>query len=258
MRLGGLALCRLADRLSAERRRKFAGRIAEKDLFRSALAANEPPFNVLHVFGSGGVGKTTLLRGFAGICEEAGVPVSYVDARDVEPSPDSFSGVVWSALGLADQDSPFEALESQRGLRVVLVDTYEMLAPLGTWMREVILPRLPVRLLLVLAGREAPDPSWRVDPGWPRLVRPLRLQDLSREESQAYLAGREVPADPREGILTFTRGHPLAVAIEDSTVPRTNASNELRSYPQNSLSSPPGVSEARFSLAPGNGTAARS
>jgi hypothetical protein len=43
----------LADRLSAERRRKFAGRTAEKDLFSSALS-NEPPFNVLYVFGSGG------------------------------------------------------------------------------------------------------------------------------------------------------------------------------------------------------------
>src|SRR5215211_7521705 len=102
----------LAARLSAERRRKFVGRAAERDLFRSALAADEPPFNVLYVFGSGGVGKTTLLREFAGICREADVPVSYLDARNLEPSPESFTGAVWSALGLAERDSPFEALES--------------------------------------------------------------------------------------------------------------------------------------------------
>jgi hypothetical protein len=203
----------LADRLSAERRRKFVGRTAEKDLFGSALSAGEPPFNVLYVFGSGGVGKTTLLREFANMCEEAGVPASYVDARNVEPSPDSFAGAVWSALGLAEQDSPFEALASLRDLRVVLVDTYETLAPLNAWMRDVFLPRLPERLLLVLAGRNAPDPSWRVDPGWQRLVRPLHLQNLSREESQAYLTGREVPADQHEGILGFTHGHPLALSL---------------------------------------------
>ena len=106
---------------SPERRRKFVGRTAENDLFRSALSAGEPPFDVLYVFGSGGVGKTTLLREFAGICEEVGVPASYVDARNVELSTDSFAGAVWSALGLAEQDSPFEALASQRDLRVVRV-----------------------------------------------------------------------------------------------------------------------------------------
>jgi hypothetical protein len=201
----------LADRLSAERRRKFVGRVAERDLFRSALAAGDPPFNVLYVFGSGGVGKTTLLREFASICKEADVPASYLDARNLEPSADSFMGAVWSALGLAEQDSPFEALGSE--LRVVLVDTYETLAPLGAWMSEVFLPRLPGNLLLVLASRSAPEPSWRIDPGWQRLVRPLHLQNLSREESQTYLLRREVPPDQHEDILDFTHGHPLALSL---------------------------------------------
>jgi hypothetical protein len=201
----------LADRLSAERRRKFVGRVAERDLFRSALAADDPPFNVLYVFGSGGVGKTTLLREFASICEEVGVPASYLDARNLEPSPDSFMGAMWSALGLAERDSPFEALGSE--LRVVLVDTYETLAPLGAWMSEVFLPQLPSNLLLVLASRSAPEPSWRIDPGWQRLVRTLHLQNLSRDESQTYLLRREVPPDQHKEILDFTHGHPLALSL---------------------------------------------
>jgi hypothetical protein len=201
----------LADRLSAERRRKFVGRVAERDLFRSALAADDPPFNVLYVFGSGGVGKTTLLREFAGICKEAGVPASYLDARNLEPSPDSFMGAVWSALGLAEQDSPFEALGSE--LRVVLVDTYETLAPLAAWMSEAFLPQLPGNVLLVLASRNAPEPSWRIDPGWQRIVRPLHLQNLSREESQTYLLKREVPPGQHKDILDFTHGHPLALSL---------------------------------------------
>jgi hypothetical protein len=203
----------LADRLSAERRRKFVGRVAERDLFRSALAADELPFNVVYLFGPGGVGKTTLMREFASICGEAGIPASYVDARHIEPSPDSFMGAVWSEMGLAEQDSPFEALASPSERRVVMVDTYENLAPLGAWMSEVFLPRLPGNLLLVLAGRNPPEPGWRMDPGWQRIVHPLRLQSLSREESQTYLLKREVPPDQHEGIMDFTHGHPLALSL---------------------------------------------
>ena len=192
----------LAESLSAERHRKFVGRVAEGDLFRSALAADEPPFNVLYVFGSGGVGKTTLLREFANICKEADVQASYVDARNLEPSPDSFMGALCSALGLAERDSPFESLASRSKLQVVMVDTYESLAPLGAWMSEVFLPQLPGSLLLVLA-----------DPGWQRLIRPLHLRNLSREESQTYLLRREVPPDQHKDILDFTHGHPLAPSL---------------------------------------------
>jgi Cdc6-like AAA superfamily ATPase len=67
----------LANRLNAERHRRFVGRTAELDIFRSALAADELPFNVLYVFGPGGVGKTTLLREFVNACNEADIPASY-------------------------------------------------------------------------------------------------------------------------------------------------------------------------------------
>jgi nickel/cobalt transporter (NicO) family protein len=46
------------------------------------------------------------------------------------------------------------------------------------------------------------------------------------------------------------------IVIENSTVPSVDASNELRSYPQDSLSSPLDTREARFTLARGNETAA--
>jgi hypothetical protein len=51
------------------------------------------------------------------------------------------------------------------------------------------------------------------------------------------------------------RGGP-GVAIENSTAPANDVSNELRSYPQDMLSSPLNRREAKFTLVPGNGTAA--
>jgi nickel/cobalt exporter len=55
----------------------------------------------------------------------------------------------------------------------------------------------------------------------------------------------------REIVVTGGPG----VAIRDSTVPTKSVSNELRSYPQDMLSSPPDVREASFTLAPGDGSA---
>ena len=76
------------------------------------IAAAELPFNVLYVFGPGGVGKTTLLGEFMRLCDQAGTPAICIDARDLEPSPDAFMSAVWSTLGLDAQDSPFQVLAS--------------------------------------------------------------------------------------------------------------------------------------------------
>ena len=81
---------RLADRLSAARQSQFVGRASELALFQSALAAAELPFHVLYLSGIGGVGKTTLLREFMRRCELHEPRAIYLDARTIEPSPDSF------------------------------------------------------------------------------------------------------------------------------------------------------------------------
>jgi ABC-type nickel/cobalt efflux system permease component RcnA len=51
------------------------------------------------------------------------------------------------------------------------------------------------------------------------------------------------------------RGGP-GVAIESSTAPETDTSNVLRSYPVDALTSPLDISEATFTIAPGDGTLA--
>ncbi len=82
---------RLADRLAAAQRRRFVGRAAELELFRSTLLESQPQFAVLHVYGPGGVGKTALLGEYARIADDAGVPTVRLDGRTMHPP--SFSGV---------------------------------------------------------------------------------------------------------------------------------------------------------------------
>ena len=222
---------RVWDRLCEIRRRRFVGRTQETLLFESVLASKQLPWQVLYIFGLGGVGKTTLLREFAYICQEAGTPVVYVDARNIEPYPESFYKALEVAAGVEfqinepqrrrerreergfAQDGLCDAIACHSGHYVVLIDTYEILISLEDWLLQVFLPQLPENALVVLAGRQPPSKAWRSDPGWQALTYTLELCNFSLEESCAYLSKRQIPEQQYECILNFTHGHPLALSL---------------------------------------------
>jgi hypothetical protein len=139
---------RLAGRLSAARQSRIVGRASEQALFQLALAEAELPLHVLHVFGPSGVGKSTLLRLFAHHCEQRNIPAIQIDARNVEPAPEAFVNALRPAMNLGPQDSPFEAMAAHPGHVVILIDTYEALAPLDDWVRETLLGELPENMLM--------------------------------------------------------------------------------------------------------------
>lgn len=203
----------LEDRLSAARRDLFVGRAAEQRLFQSALEAARLPFCILHIFGPGGVGKTTLLHELSALCRSVALPVLALDARHIEPSADAFLDALRLALDLAPDDSPIRHMAQAAQPHVILVDTYELLAPLDNWLRESFLPKLSDNTLIVLAGRHPPAAAWRSDAAWRSLVHALPLLNLSAEESEAYLTKRAIPQLQHEAILDFTHGHPLALSL---------------------------------------------
>jgi hypothetical protein len=204
---------RLADKLTAARQRRFVGRASEQALFQSALAASELPFQLLYIFGPGGVGKTTLLNSLESACEQAKAPHVRIDARNVEPSPDAFVGALRLTLNLAPADPPLPDVLARSPRSVILVDTCENLAPLDAWLRDVFLPELPETTLTVMAGRNPPAPAWQADPGWQTLIRTIPLRNLSPDEGREYLLRRGVPAEQHAQVLSFTHSHPLALSL---------------------------------------------
>jgi len=203
----------LADRLEQARHARFVGRDGELSLLESALSAETFPFFVLHIFGPGGVGKTTLLQEFALMSERYGARPVYLDARHIDLSPDAFIKTLSTSLGNHNGASIPDLLDASPQRTVILIDTYETLTSLDGWLRTTFLPQLPDTVLTVLAGRNPPGAAWQGDAGWQDLVRVISLRNLSQEESRAFLNKRGLPADHQQGILEFTHGHPLALSL---------------------------------------------
>lgn len=204
---------RLKDRLRAAREALFVGRTEERSFFRSALAADVPPFCILYILGPGGVGKTSLLRALQRTCAEQEIASTYLDARDVDPSPEAFLSALGRALDLFPGTSSMEAMAAAEDRHVLFIDTCEALLPLDSWLREHFLANLPEQTLLVMAGRSLLSKSWRTDPGWQALVHVLPLRNLDTPESRTFLERRAVPPDQHETVLDFTHGHPLAMSL---------------------------------------------
>ena len=188
--------------LASARHVQYVGRVPELAQFRRALEAEELPVHVMHVYGPGGIGKTSLLDEMARLADVAGAAVARVDGRDVDPLPDAFAHAAEQALA--------DAAPQDAARRVLLVDTYERLEPLDEWVRRTFVPGLPGSDLVVIAGRARPHHEWRA---WGGRAAMLPLRNLSDPEAHAYLAGRGVPEEALDDVLAFTHGHPLALAL---------------------------------------------
>lgn len=196
----------VADALRRARRGRFIGRSAEIELFAHALTGRRS-FTVLFVYGPGGVGKSALLGEMAETARGAGAIPTFVDARTLRPTPSSFQ----EALGLGDGRPPHVVFGA--GRHVILIDTYELLGPLDDWLRERFLPELPGDVLVVIAGRLAPSPRWRADPGWRDLLRVVPLRNLRPADTRAYLRLEGVPDATHERLASLSHGHPLTLSL---------------------------------------------
>ncbi len=189
------------------------GRQAEIELFRAALDGGmDPAFSVLHVFGPGGIGKTSLLAALGETAAQAGATVVRLDGHDVEPSPTRVLEALGQTLVIPSGDDPI-ALRPRAGRLVLLIDAYELFASLDDWVRTRLLPRLPASTMTVIAGRFALTPAWRADPAWGALLRVVSLRNLDPEDSRVFLRTAGVGEDLHEKVIRLTYGHPLGLAL---------------------------------------------
>lgn len=202
----------VADHLVAARRRRFVGRRKEIALFNQAISQGSSPFFLLHFYGPGGIGKSALLHELASLADEAGVASLLLNAHSFDPAPVPLQEALARRLGVPPGASLQDALAGERQF-ILLIDTFERLAPIDDWLRSSFLPTLPDNVVVVAAGRNPPGLAWRMDAGWQSVMRSRRLRNLSRRESRRFLELRGVPAAQQRSVLSFAKGYPLALTL---------------------------------------------
>jgi hypothetical protein len=202
----------LAARLEDRDRGRFAGRDAELAFLRRCLQA-DPPASVIHVTGPGGIGKSALLREFARQARDRGLTVVTVDGRELGPTPGTLDAALRDAMG---SDRP-----------VVLLDSYEQMTGLDTYLRRELLPALSDRALVVIAGRSVPDQAWFAG-GWESVTARLDLGSLPTRDAQALLAARGVNDERVPAIIDWAGGSPLALSLAADAASSDSSWNAAR------------------------------
>jgi hypothetical protein len=176
---------------------RFTGRDDELALVGRLLDAGGA-HRVLYVHGSGGVGKSALLRASARAARDAGYEVVAHDARTL---PGELGQLVERVT------------EGTSARRCIVIDEVDVLGAALRPLRDALLDSLADETRIVIAGRAAPDPSWR-DDGLPGIVLDLHLRPLPDAQAESLLtAGGVADEARRKDILVWAQGSPLALTV---------------------------------------------
>ena len=183
--------------LARARRQRLHGRADELARLHRWVGTPELPVAFLH--GPGGVGKSALLDAFAYDLQEDGRPVVRLDGADIGPTPEEFRAATDGHVGAST---------------VVLLDRFEALADLATWLWRDWLPGLPAGVHVLVAGRHPPPAAWRADPAFTACGVVLALRNLDPASAAALIADHGI-TDPEDAALLAgsSRGHPLAIVV---------------------------------------------
>jgi hypothetical protein len=214
--LGALLRARAAD---------VIGRQAERAVLLDLVERERPV--VVAVHGIAGIGKSALLAAFAEDARAHGAAVVSLDGGGIEPTERGFLAALDHAIGAVraePADSSHRPVatiaEAARALsalgdRVVLVlDTYERLRLLDTWLRQELVPGLRDSTRLAWAGREPPVAAWISDFG--DLLVTVPLANLAAADAGAMLRRDGVSGADVARVIRFTYGHPLALRLAAS------------------------------------------
>ena len=224
----------ISDRLAQASKISFVGRKAEFDLLLDSLESEELPFQVAYIHGMGGIGKTHLVKALINTLNKE-IQLILLDCRNIEPTPKGYLTAFCNESGFsAEEDNELSSAIkniNDKNLRTLIVlDTYETFGLMDTWLRQMFIPSLSQNVLTIIISRQPPNSAWITTPGWDSLLKVIKLDALTEDESYEMLQSRGLNHSQTESINSFARGYPLAIEL---------AAAALKSQPELNIESAP-------------------
>lgn len=244
---------RISDLLQKQQRSLFVGREEQLVLLTNTLSS--PDWQLLSIYGPGGIGKTTLLRIFAQTIDP--VRCFYLDgysdfrsANDflsklrkellsyILSPPETYDGGNSSDSVNPDQTADIDLLNwhalQQQGI-VLILDTFEQCGAIESWLRNHFLYQLNPLVKVVIAGRYALKGQWQRG-DWNLHVRNVELKSLSHSEIVKYAMKRGIMTrDMTEDLARFSKGMPLALSMACEIIVRNGNTTFLDQFEQHQM-----------------------
>ncbi|WP_068783011.1 LuxR C-terminal-related transcriptional regulator [Paenibacillus phocaensis] len=190
------------ERQSLDLKSWIIGREWELEVFLLYLKHYSSMERIINIYGSAGVGKSSLAEEFQKQATRQGAAVIALDAARMKTSPEDFCRQILSQLGLlntlpssSDPDfiirAAIETINKRAllGPAILFIDTYELLEPMEDWLRDFFILQIKDRCLCVISGRNPLSSKWTGCPLWKRTIYRMPLTNLDFNSVVAYLRG---------------------------------------------------------------------
>ncbi len=224
----------------------FVGRQAELFDFANYFMKHLKEKSIHHVYGIGGVGKTSLLHQLRQFTQMKQALFIHMDSRDFIHTPQAFIGHLTELLrdsgvmmpSNRDGSSPFKTcihtlVKLGQSQPVILAfDSYERLDDLDYWLREKFVMSIYHHVHIVIASRSKFHAEWIASPTLRNLIRIIPLENLTLEEAKTYLHKFKITKESDVKILwDFTRGHPLTLSLAtEASLAQLNDFSKVNQY----------------------------
>jgi DNA-binding CsgD family transcriptional regulator len=207
----------------------LVGREQERALFERFLAGEPMSKPIWNLYGTGGVGKSTLLDAFRRQARRQDAVFVLLDSREFSRTGDDFCRQLLLKLPSAKgkgsgNEEPLDAVQdrlnrlAQDRQVVVALDTFEEMAGMDGWLREQFLRQLDPRILVLLAGRHPLKGKWLLSPAWRECILWLAIEHLTRTDVLDYARKCGLTEEVQgERLWERTRGHGLSLSLAVST-----------------------------------------
>ncbi len=204
----------LADIVDQDRLGTFVGREQEVRVFQDWMDESAPPTAVWDVHGIAGMGKSSLLWQWVARARSQDILAVWMDGRSCPRQPADFLTHLYQVCE--------PVLPLSQGLAgawpdrwVWIVDNFDELESLESWLREDLVGRIPpYGGLIVFASRLGLAAPWYAHAFWKARLSRVALTPLAYSHVASYFQRMKVrPSLELSEIIHRIHGYPLALAI---------------------------------------------